>query len=68
MRWDSLKVAEVGDTIEFKRESIYAKGQVIQVNENSVIVEVKENLVSVLAIPNNRTVVNHKNYSILKNK
>lgn len=58
-----LKIAEVGNVIEFKGG---LKGIVEKVNENSVIVDLTymENF-QVLEI-DSRTVVNHKNYEIIK--
>lgn len=60
-----MKVAVIGDQVTFKRENIFITGKVTTVNENSVIVEVEEDVMNQLNLPNNRTVVNHKRYSIL---
>ncbi len=61
-----MKVAEIGDVVEFKKENISAVGKVVVINENSVIVEVDERAIDKLDLPNNLTVVNHKKYSIVK--
>ena len=57
-----LKIAEVGNIIEFKNG---LQGMVEKVNENSVIVD----LTYMENFPNldldTRTVVNHKNYKII---
>ena len=54
-------VANIGDEI-ISAKGI--KGKVIQVKENSVIIEILENL-SEYEFLNNRTVVSHKHYFIL---
>ena len=57
-----LKIAEVGNIIEFKNG---LQGVVEKVNENSVIVDLTymENFSSLDL--DTRTVVNHKNYKII---
>ncbi|MCM3790560.1 YkvS family protein [Domibacillus indicus] len=55
------KVAEVGSIIEFHNG---IKGVVQKVNENSVIVAITENQTP-LEYEGNRTVVNHKRYTVV---
>lgn len=56
-----IKKALVGSIITFNGG---IKGVVQKVNENSVIVAIKENP-TLLEYEGNRTVVNHKNYTII---
>jgi uncharacterized protein YkvS len=58
-----LKIAEVGNVIEFRNG---LQGIVEKVNENSVIVDLTymENFMN--SELDARTVVNHKNYKIIK--
>jgi uncharacterized protein YkvS len=58
-----LKIAKVGNVIEFKNG---LQGVVEKVNENSVIVDLTymENFMNLEL--DDRTVVNHKNYKIIK--
>ena len=58
-----LKVAKVGNVIEFRNG---LQGIVEKVNENSVIVDLTymENFMNLEL--DERTVVNHKNYKIIK--
>ncbi|TCN27221.1 uncharacterized protein YkvS [Mesobacillus foraminis] len=56
-----IKKADIGDKIVSTRG---IKGKVEKVNENSVIVEILENL-SGNEFTNNKTVVSHKNYQII---
>ena len=58
-----LKVAKVGNIIEFRNG---LQGIVEKVNENSVIVDLTymENFMNLEL--DERTVVNHKNYTIIK--
>jgi uncharacterized protein YkvS len=60
-----MKIAEVGDLIEFKGG---LQGIVEKVNENSVIVDLTymENYHELEL--NQRTVVNHKNYKIIADR
>lgn len=55
------KIAEVGSIIEFQNG---IKGVVQKVNENSVIVAITENQTP-LEYEGNRTVVNHKRYTVV---
>lgn len=57
-----LKVAEVGQTIKSNKGII---GEVNKVYENSVIIKIIENPTDV-SYDNMTTVINHKNYIILK--
>ena len=58
-----MKIAKVGNIIEFKNG---LQGIVEKVNENSVIVDLTymENFMNLEL--DDRTVVNHKNYKIIK--
>ncbi|MCM3584377.1 YkvS family protein [Mesobacillus maritimus] len=57
----TVRKAMVGDYIMSIKG---IKGQVEKVNENSVIIEIIENL-SQYEFSNNRTVVSHKNYIVV---
>jgi uncharacterized protein YkvS len=56
-------IAKIGDEILFKR---LIKGIVEKVNQNSVIVSITQNYTD-LEFIYDKTVVAHKNYTILKN-
>lgn len=58
-----MKIAKVGNIIEFRNG---LQGIVEKVNENSVIVDLTymENFINLEL--DDRTVVNHKNYKIIK--
>lgn len=58
-----MKIAEIGDVIEFKEG---LKGVVEKVNENSVIVDLTYMANYRDLDLESRTVVNHKNYRIVK--
>ncbi len=62
MEGDKMKIAEIGDIIEFKEG---LKGIVEKVNENSVIVDLTymDNYRDLEL--ESRTVINHKNYKIV---
>jgi len=57
---------QVGQTIKFFRKDAYLVGDVIEVRENTVMIEVCETAAKTLDIPNNLTVVNHKHYELLE--
>lgn len=58
-------ITKVGDTIEFQRKEQTFFAEVINVRENSVIVELSSKTdKEVLEIETNRTVVAHLNYEI----
>lgn len=57
-----LKIADIGDKII---TTTGIKGKVEKVKENSVIVEILENL-SGQSFLNNRTVVSHKKYKVIE--
>jgi uncharacterized protein YkvS len=60
----SVKQANVGDSIQIiKGEEKGKKGRVVTVRENSVIAEIGKNPKKDEPI---KTVVNHKNYKIIK--
>lgn len=65
------KIAKVGQLIEWQNPKFPAplQGQVLIVRENSVCVEIL-NYTSALheLFANNRTVVNHKRYTIISSK
>ncbi|WP_241481525.1 DUF2187 family protein [Mesobacillus campisalis] len=56
-----MRIADIGDEIVSNKG---IKGKVEMVKENSVIIEILENL-SDREYVNNRTVVSHKNYVII---
>lgn len=56
--------AHIGDQIMSKNG---IKGIVTKVNENSVIIDILENN-SELEFPNNKTVISHKHYELVKEK
>ena len=57
---------KVGQTIKFYRKDSYLVGDVIEIRENTVMIEVCETVSKTLNIPNNLTVVNHKHYELLE--
>ncbi|PLS17496.1 DUF2187 domain-containing protein [Bacillus sp. M6-12] len=57
-----MKMANIGEEIVFKKT---VKGTVEKVNENSVIVVITSNPDNVEFL-SDRTVVNHKNYQVVK--
>lgn len=57
--------AKLRQEIQFSRKGITLTGVVVQVNENSVIVDIEMDAAGQLHLENNKTVVNHKNYEIL---
>lgn len=60
------KKAQVGDIIQFIRNGLSMNGFVTSTGENSVIVEIPAEAAEFLHYENNLTVVNHKNYKIVK--
>jgi len=62
-RMDSMTIAEIGDIIEFKEG---LQGVVEKVNENSVIVNLTYMEDFDELTMEEKTVINHKRYSILK--
>lgn len=51
--------------IGFERKGHYMEGRVMQLRENTVMVELHEQDSNLLDLPNNLTVVNYNNYEIL---
>ncbi|MEL3972917.1 DUF2187 family protein [Rossellomorea oryzaecorticis] len=62
----SKDYANLGDTIQFKRKKHIVNGVVTSLRENTVIVKVKDEVVKKLELPDNQTVVGHKNYVIVE--
>lgn len=54
--------ANIGDIIEFTRKNYLITGKVIKLLDNSVIVE----LSTMDSIPNEKTVVSHKHYTVIQ--
>ena len=57
---------EIGTLISFHRKEREIEGVIDQIRENSVIVKVDVDVQKYLDIENELTVVNHKNYRVLK--
>ncbi|WP_064091655.1 DUF2187 family protein [Rossellomorea aquimaris] len=62
----SKDYANLGDTIEFKRKKHVVSGVVTSLRENTVIVKVKQDIVTLLDLPDDQTVVAHKNYVVIE--
>ncbi|WP_175986427.1 DUF2187 family protein [Bacillus sp. Marseille-Q1617] len=62
----SKDYANLGDTIEFKRKKQIVNGVVTSLRENTVIVKVNNDAAKKLDLPDNQTVVAHKNYIIVE--
>lgn len=63
-----LKIAQIGDSIRWihPKKKISLQGMVLKCNENSVIVTIINYDKKLFELfPNDRTVVNHKRYSII---
>lgn len=58
----------IGDTIQFERKGFVLQGKVSKVRDNSVIVDIDKKAQLALDLANAKTVVNHKNYTIIDNK
>lgn len=56
------KKVQIGSKVEFKGGF---KGEVIKIKDNSVIVDIYETPSGCESFPNNKTVVNHKNYLVI---
>ncbi|KEK10225.1 hypothetical protein ABD91_17265 [Lysinibacillus sphaericus] len=61
----STRVAKEGDIVAFTRSNFSCEGVVITVRSETVMVELQPEYIGMLRIPNNLTIVNHKNYQIL---
>lgn len=57
---------KLGNSIKFYRKDTFLVGDVVQIRENTVMIEVCETVEKILNIPNNLTVVSHKNYEIIR--
>lgn len=60
------KTACQGDIILFSKKGIEMTGEVLIIRENSVIVEIAGGIAKQLDLENERTVVNHSCYEIVK--
>ncbi|MFE7064469.1 DUF2187 family protein [Sutcliffiella sp. NPDC057660] len=58
--------AKEGHVISFKRDNMTIKGRVSILYQNSAVVEISHDDAINLGYSTDRTVVNHKNYKILK--
>ncbi|PIJ95598.1 DUF2187 family protein [Lysinibacillus sphaericus] len=62
----STRVAKEGDIVAFTRSNFSCEGVVITVRSETVMVELQFEYAEMLGLTNNLTVVNHKNYRILR--
>ena len=62
---ETNKMANEGDKILFKRNSVSIIGEVIQVKEGSVVVQINDSDAERIKIDTPITVVSHKNYKIV---
>ncbi|TCJ01324.1 DUF2187 domain-containing protein [Cytobacillus praedii] len=62
------KRAGIGDTISFKKKDHTTIGVVYLTQDNSVLVEISQEDTAILNLENNKTVVAHKNYTLLSKK
>ncbi|MCA1057052.1 YkvS family protein [Rossellomorea aquimaris] len=62
----SKDYANLGDTIEFKRKKQIINGVVTSLRENTVIVKMDKDVAKLLDLPDDQTVVAHKNYVIIE--
>lgn len=56
---------EIGKKIAFERKGKLLEGLIINIRENSVIVELKQDAIEFLGLENELTVVRHNNYSVI---
>lgn len=61
-----IKKANIGDTIVFCKKGIDMIGEVSIVRDNSVIASIDSDISEKAGIENACTVLNHKNYKIIK--
>jgi len=62
---ETNKMANEGDKVLFKRNSVSIIGEVIQVKEGSVVVQINDSDAERIKIDTPITVVSHKNYKIV---
>lgn len=62
-----IKVAKIGDVVEFKRNDMTIRGKVSIIRELSCIVEIPQDIATALKYETPRTVVRHGNYKIIEN-
>ncbi|KQU57160.1 DUF2187 domain-containing protein [Rossellomorea marisflavi] len=62
----SKEYANLGDIIEFKRKKHVLQGVVTTLRENTVIVRMDKESAVKLDLPDDQTVVAHKNYAIIE--
>lgn len=62
---NNKKVVEINNSIQFFRKDAKLIGKVVGIRDNTVMIEVCNKTAAILDIPNNFTVVNHKNYVII---
>ncbi len=68
MRLPTVIIALKGEKVLFKRNTFFILGEVVKVNEGSVIVKISESDAVKLKIDTPLTVVAHKNYKIIEEK
>lgn len=61
-----LPAIELGTIVTFPRQSKIITGIVQLVRANTVLVEISKEDQQFLSLENERTVVNHKNYTVVK--
>ncbi|WP_248892081.1 DUF2187 family protein [Bacillus methanolicus] len=61
-----VKMAQKGDVIIFLRNGIKLKGVVFKIRDNSALVNINKSIAANLGLETPFTVVNHKNYSVVK--
>ncbi len=61
-----VKKAQKGDVIIFLRNGVKVKGLVIEIRDNSALVHINKSIATSLGLETPNTVVNHKNYSVVK--
>lgn len=59
--------ANMNDTVLFVKNGKEIVGTVINIRENTVVIEINLKVAKEVGIENARTVVNHRNYKVIKN-
>lgn len=63
-----VKRAQIGDVISFLRNGVKVKGLVFKIRDNSALVKINESNATSLGLETPNTVVNHKNYIVVKER
>jgi uncharacterized protein YkvS len=58
--------ANLGDTVQFQRKKHVINGVVTTLRENTVIVKMDRDVAKKLDLPDDQTVVSHKNYAVIE--